>query len=90
MKIKRTVNGIEYEFNLTPHEMYECYEEQQHRYDVMDVEQELKDQDLGGIATEEEIENMAYDMRGIIYDTGCDWRSAVEKAVSDWYNQKEG
>ena len=67
MKIHRTINGIQYEFELTDVERYQCYCEQQHRYDKMEVAEELISQGLEGMATEEEIENMAEEMR---YDMG--------------------
>jgi len=89
MTIKRTINGIEYEFTLSGAELRGAYEEQQHLYDIMDVKQELEDQGLEDMATETEIENMANDMRDIIFDTGCAWRDAAERAVGEWYNKKE-
>lgn len=88
MKIRRIVNLVPVDFKLTPTEMRECYYEQQRIFDIEDVKQELEDQDLVGLATDDEIEDMAYDMRDYIYDTGCDWREAVEHIVGQWYAKR--
>lgn len=38
MTIKRIVNGVEMEFELTDQEMFLAYEERQHYYDVQDID----------------------------------------------------
>ena len=42
MKIKRTINGIEYEFELTEQERFDTYCEQEHIWDV-DYEMCIRD-----------------------------------------------
>jgi len=37
MKIKRTINGVDYSFELLPNELIEAYYEQQEKYDIDDV-----------------------------------------------------
>lgn len=43
MKIKRTINGIEYEFELTAKEMYDAYFDRQYVWDREFVKDEYRD-----------------------------------------------
>lgn len=60
IKIKRTINGIEYEFELTPYERCVLWNQMQYANDVEDVESYLEDlieEDDYGL-TEEEIRKL--------------------------------
>ncbi len=105
MKIRRYIDSLDQdasvrvpiEFELTSDEILEAYWEQQHFYDIADVENELREQwdvyaekyhfDLYEFCpddiTEEEIEVMADELRRIL-DQNCDacWSKAREEAVN--------
>ena len=63
MKIKRMINGIEHEFELTPHEMYDAFREQQKNFYREDVES-FKEQflDCHDNITEEQIDEAMDDI----------------------------
>ena len=42
MKIVRTVNGQEMEFELTSDELYSAYSEKEHEFDCQDIQDELE------------------------------------------------
>lgn len=79
MKIKRIVDGVEHEFELTREERFDTYCEQQHIWD-MDY-----------VATEygEEVEQMCKtkaEMDAFIEDVAFEMRRQVDKYdVSEWY-----
>lgn len=66
MKIKRTVYApnlnMEMEFQLTPEEVREAYEEQQHEYDISDMENELD------VASDDYIEEFHIDEEPVTED----------------------
>lgn len=43
MKIKRTIGGKEYEFELTPQELYEAFAEQEFQFDLESVRYYFED-----------------------------------------------
>lgn len=79
MKIKRTINGIEYEFELTEQERFDTYCEQEHIWDAdyvwsiygEEIEQMCKNAD----EQDSFIEDVAYEMR----------RQVDKYDVSEWY-----
>lgn len=79
MKIKRTINGIEYEFELTKQERFDTYCEQEHIWDADYV------RNIYG----EEIEQMCKtkaEMDAFIEDVASEMRRQVDKYdVSEWY-----
>lgn len=79
MKIKRTINGIEYEFKLTEQERFDTYCEQEHIWDADYV------RDIYG----EEIEQMyknENEQDGFIEDVACEMRRQIDKyGVSQEY-----
>lgn len=92
MKIKRIVNDIEMEFELTGIELYNAYSEQQHNFDKADVEDILCDEDEVWLKerynkTKEEvfdsIDEIAYRMRRYIDKYDCDWSYARDEAIND-------
>lgn len=82
-------HGIKYE--LTPRELRHAYEEQQHNYDISDIENELdiaRDDYIEEFAidlhpvTEEEIGEMAKELRSILdRDADANWSLARGEAV---------
>lgn len=43
MKIMRVINGIEMEIELTDRELWEAYEEEQHKCDLSDIDNAFED-----------------------------------------------
>ena len=63
MTIRRIVNGMEMEFELTDRELWEAYEEEQHKCDLSDIDgafEDLSDADLMEMygVTREKIEEL--------------------------------
>ena len=92
MKIKRTVNGTEMEFELTEIELYSAYVEQQDKLDRIDIEDYLRDisdeelmDDYGKTRAEAEelIDEMASRLRRYIDNYDCEWSYARSEAVHE-------
>lgn len=90
MKIKRTINGQEYEFQLTQQELYSAYSEQEHQYDQEDIRGEFEEQEPWeiygnyGIAAKylsELVPQMAYEKRRLIDKYGMNWETACGEAI---------
>ena len=92
MIIKRTINGIDFNFELTPAEMYAAYFEQQEHFDIQDVMNyaDMFDED----DFEEEVgctykefcdmkEEIAYEMRRNMDKYDMDFSYARDEAVRD-------
>ena len=67
MTIKRVINGVETEITLTDSELWEAYEEEQHKCDLSDIEnafEDLTDDELVQMygRTRAEIEELKDDM----------------------------
>lgn len=95
MKIER--EGIQYV--LSPQELYEAYEEQEHLYDEQDIRNELNERLLSAIDDEDErqadplreliddeeaISEMAHEKRRNINKYGMHWETAVFDAIRDF------
>jgi hypothetical protein len=76
MKIKRVVNGIEHEFELTGTELYKAYIEQEHIYDLADVEAYLDNK-----CPADQLEEIAYEARRQMDKYGVSLDFAIEEAV---------
>lgn len=63
MKIKRIINGVTYEFELTNSERFDAYIEQEHEWDVDYVRNEWDNEDLDPEERESMVEDVAYEMR---------------------------
>ena len=66
MTIKRTINGVEMEFELTNQEMWNAYREQEHEYDKEDVRSTLEDIDddrIPSALSDEQIDDAAWWVR---------------------------
>ena len=93
MKIKRTINGIEYEFELTRQERFDAYCEQQHIWDVDYVAAEYEEEAKRTCKTEAEIdafiEDIAYEMRRLMdkYDVSVEY--ALDEAFEEVMSQRE-
>ena len=92
MIIKRTVNGREMEFELTPHEMSDAYYEQQHLFDIDDVVvffDGCSDNDLMILyrmtrdETRKFYDEIALEMRRNINKYDMDFQYAREEAVQE-------
>lgn len=95
MTIKRTVNGVEMEFELTDCELFNAYMAQQHKFDLEDISNYffgVEDVDLledyGFIRAELETmyEDMANRMRRYMDKYDCTWdysRDTVIREVLD-------
>lgn len=84
MKIKRTIDGKEYEFELTDMELVGAYEEQEHKWDYPYCESMFQDFDDESFVSEynvdkttaqQYIDEIAYEMRRQInkYDLDADY-----------------
>ena len=84
MTIKRTINGVEMEFELTSMELHEAYFEQEHYYDMEDVKSALEEADRE--FTEDQISEAAYlarkwmDGNDVIAD--CRW-NCIDEAIEE-------
>ena len=99
MKIKRTVAGKEYEFELTSEELRKAYYEQEHFYDIKDVinyisdmsKEEFKErfkeysiqEESDLLDNEELLSRIAYRKRKYIDDYGMIWSEATREALND-------
>lgn len=92
MTIKRTINGCKIEITLTETELHDAYYEQEHNFDVQDVENRFETmrendefEEYG--MTEEEatafIDEIAYKKRRNIDKYGRYWKDALNDAISD-------
>lgn len=76
MIISRTINGVEYEFELNSQELYDAYIEQEHKWDVSDV-----DARYGHLLSDEQVDAVAYEMRRQRDKYDLDFESAIEEAL---------
>lgn len=90
MKIKRTIDGQEHEFELTERELSDAYYEQEHNYDKEDIVNEVESLDVGEIyefygVTREQfsslVPQMAYEKRRLMDKYGRSWDTAVGEAI---------
>ena len=90
MKIKRKIDGKEFEFELTNDELWNAYEEQQHKYDLDDVDTQFcfyTDEELMNTyhKTREEIKKLypdiAYEMRRLMDKYDVDMEYARDEAI---------
>ena len=93
MKIKRTINGIEYEFELTGQERFDTYCEQEHIWDVDYVAAEYEEEAKRTCKTEAEIdafiEDIAYKMRRLVDKYGVSEEYALDEAFEKVMGQSE-
>lgn len=93
MKIKRTINGIEYEFELTEQERFDTYCEQEHIWDVDYVAAEYEEEAKRTCKTEAEIdaliEDIAYKMRRLVNKYGVSEEYALDEAFEEVVGQRE-
>lgn len=85
MKIRRSINGENMEIELTQAEMWSAYEEQQHKFDMSDIDCVFDYKEYGFSEAEAEhvIAEMAYRMRRYIDKYDCDFAYARDEAISD-------
>ena len=90
MKIKREINGTVHEFELTSNELFEAYYEQEHKFDVDDMEDlicGLENEyvlEVYGVSAERfrELEpEMAYEKRRLMDKYDMAWNDARDEAV---------
>jgi hypothetical protein len=99
MTIKRNVNGIEMEFELTDTELYDAYEEKQHKYDndaiddyfcSWDDEDIKEEYGLTRTELEELYDEMSQRMRRYIDKYDCSWDYARDEAINDVLREEIG
>lgn len=92
MTIERVIDGNEYKIVLTPRELLSAYTEQQHEYDVTDIELYFDcfdDDDIMDFcgATRKDVEklfdDMAYEMRRKIDKYEMSFEFARDEAIKD-------
>lgn len=97
MKIKRTVNGIQYEFELSATELWTAYEEEQHNFDTQDILDLIEGLDsdevrsVYGIGKREfrkRASEFAYEMRRMMDKYECSWEYARDEAVRGCLRRK--
>ena len=94
MTIKRTVNGVETEFELTANELWEAYQEEQWKCDIADIEnafEDLEDKDTLEIfgKTVAEMDALKEHMASVYrkYMDNCDhWIYERDEAIADVLN----
>lgn len=98
MTIKRNVNGIEMEFELTDCELFNAYMAQQHKFDLEDISNYffgVEDADLledyGFIRAELETmyEDMANRMRRYIDKYDCSWDYSRDTAIQEILDERK-
>ena len=91
MTIKREIGGQFAEIELTSHELYQAYIEQEHIFDKNDVENYFEDEDpdfeteYGCSRAEamEKLDEIAYEMRRNIDKYDMNWYDAREAAIAE-------
>lgn len=85
MTIKRNVNGVEMEFELTRAERWDVYEEAQHEFDKSDIDAVFDREEYGVSESEADdlIDEMAWRMRKYIDKYDCHWDYARDEAIQD-------
>jgi hypothetical protein len=85
MTIKRNVNGIEMEFELTRAERWNTYEEVQHEFDKADIDAVFDREEYGINESEADdlIDEMAYRMRRYMDKYDCDFEYSRDEAIKD-------
>ena len=85
MTIKRTVNGIEMEFELTGIELYNAFCEQEHSFDKSDIDCyfDRENYNLSEAEVDSLIDEMACCMRRYIDKYDCDFSYARDEAIRD-------
>lgn len=97
MVIKREINGKEVTIELTSDELYNAYCEQEHAYDVMDVEDMFENMTDGDFAehgitreyAESKEDMIAYQKRRYMTKYDMDWEYALDKAMNDFLEECE-
>ena len=94
MVIKREVDGKTLEFELTGKELYEAYRVQEHRFDCDDIRDMLYTYDdeedfvetfgFDWTEVEDNIDDIAYEMRRQMDKYGVDMDYAREEALREW------
>lgn len=88
MTITRHINGLPYIFELNSHELYEAYKEQEHIWDLSDV-----DAHVGHLYNYDQCEEIARRLRKTLNDMsaeGNDFEFALEEVLLELdYDQEE-
>ena len=76
MTITRIINGQNLEFELNSQELFEAYMEQEHKWDVSDI-----DARYGHLLTDEQVDALAREMRRQRDKYDLDFEAAIEEAL---------
>lgn len=99
MTIRRLVNGVEMKFELTSRELFDAYEEQQHKYDIQDIDDffcwcnddECIQEYYGFSRAEIETmyEDMACRMRRYMDKYDCTWDYSRDTAIREVLDERK-
>ena len=92
MKIQRLIKESQVEIELTSDELFRAYSEQEHKFDIDDILEELEtgDEDTDNYNDipiawlKENVSEIAYLKRRNIDKYGLEWREAVRQAINDY------
>lgn len=88
MTITRHINGLPYIFELSSQEMYEAYKEQEHEWDLSDV-----DAHVGHLYNSDQCKEIARRIRKTLNDmfsVGTDFEYALQEVLLELdYDQEE-
>lgn len=95
MTINRQIDGKNVQIELTAQELSYAYEEQEHNYDIEDVQNELDcmdDEDFANVGvtrnfTETHIEEIAYKKRENMDKYGMNWEEALGYALRGFFSR---
>jgi len=76
MKINRTIKGKTYAFELNPQELYDAFIEQEHKWDLSDV-----DAHVGHLYSDDDIDRLAWEVRRQRNKHDLDFHTALEEAL---------
>lgn len=86
MKIKRTIDGVEYEFELTTGELSEAYTEVQHQFDCDDVADVLESMIGGGDIYGYDPMPNDDELRALVPKMASLMRRELDKGFDDWWD----
>ncbi len=99
MVITRKIGGVEHQITLTHAELRKAFEEQQHLYDIDDIDNELEaayddyaekyNLEKRPISQQEKV-RMANQLRKLLdYDADASWSACRSQAVADILSERE-
>ena len=87
MTIMRVINGVEMEFELTANELWEAFEEEQHKCDLSDIENAFED-----LTDDELIEDYGKtlaELEELKEAMACRYRKYRDNYDESWINDRD-